>query len=281
MTSTSKQVGDADSKHLAHCAWAEHQRKLDVSAAEVYRLLQDRELNGAQGKLPRMRRVLFEPGQRIFEIGQIFDTLAIVRLGFFKTVTGDGDGTERVVGFPMRGSIIGIEGIDTGRHQSCAQALTSGELILVPYPELLKLRQTHPDLQACIFKAISAELEIHLSMIRLLASRHAEARIARFLVWLGARHGGLGYSDSEYYLRMRRCDISSLLGVTLETVCRTLTTLRMMGIIEIKRHHLRIIDLHALSRVDCLPSTPARLKQIEANRLRRRILRQRIDPTLH
>jgi CRP/FNR family transcriptional regulator len=255
-------------------AWADHQRPCGVSASEVYLTLQQRDPRELHGCLPRVRRVCFECGQRLFEIDQAFRSLAIVRLGFLKTfVSNDGVG-EQVLSFPMRGNILGIDGIDSGRHQSCTQALSSGELILIPYVALLDLGQTHPDLQALIFNAISAELDSHLSMIRLLALRFAEARIARFLMLLASRHAALGYSDSEFVLRMRRCDISSLLGVTLETVCRTLTTLRALGIIEIRRHNLRIVDRHALSIVDRLPASPARLKQIEANRVRRRLLRQ-------
>lgn len=262
--------------HDSGWAWADRQRPCGVSAAEVYSALQQRDPGETGGCLPRLRRVSFECGQRLFEIDQAFSALAIVRLGFLKSFTVNDGAFEQVLSFPMRGSILGIDGIDSGHHQSCTQALSSGELILIPYGALLNLGQTHPDLRACIFNAISAELENNLLMIRLLALRFAEARIARFLILHASCHAALGYSDSEFVLRMRRCDISSLLGVTLETVCRTLTKLRALGIIEIRHHNLRIVDRHALSIVERLPSSPARLKKIEANRVRRRLLRHTI-----
>ncbi|NIA52291.1 helix-turn-helix domain-containing protein [Massilia sp. TW-1] len=262
-------------------AWAEDQRPCGVSAADVYLALQERDPCETPGCLPGLRRVHFECGQRLFEIGQAFHTLAIVRLGFLKTFAVNDGASEQVLGFPMRGSILGIDGIDSGRHQSCTQALSSGELILIPYVALLNLARTHPDLYARIFSAISAELESNLSMVRLLALRFAEARIARFLMLLASRHAALGYSDSKFMLRMRRCDIGSLLGVTPETVCRTLTTLHSLGIIEVRHHNLRIVDRHALSTVERLPASPARLKQIEANRVRRRLLRNCHETGVH
>lgn len=276
MDSTIEYGSDSDNVTMhqdSGWAWAERQRPCSVSAADVYLALQERDPCETHRCLPRLRRVRFECGQRLFEIDQVFRAIAIVRLGFLKTfAVNDGRG-EQVLGFPMPGSILGIDGIDSGRHPSCTQALSSGELILIPYAALLNLRQTHPDLHDLIFNAISAELESQLKMIRLLALRFAEARIARFLMLLASRHAALGYSDSEFILRMRRCDISSLLGVTPETVCRTLTTLHALGIIEIRRHNVRIVDRHALSTLERLPATPARLKQIEANRVRRRRLR--------
>ena len=284
MNSTSEYGSDSDNPTIHQdfrWPWAEHQRPCGVSAADVCLALQEQDPCETQDCLPGLRRVRFECGQRLFETGQAFHTLAIVRLGFLKTFTvNDGVG-EQVLGFPMRGSILGIDGIDSGRHQSCMQALSSGELILIPYAALLNLRQTHPNLYARIFNAISAELEGNLSMIRLLALRFAEARIARFLMLLASRHAALGYSDSTFILRMRRCDIGSLLGVTPETVCRTLTTLHTLGIIEIRHHNLRIVDRHTLSTVERLPASPARLKQIEANRVRRRRLRNCHDTSVH
>jgi len=284
MDATIEYGSDSDNPTIhqdARWAWAEHQHACGVSAADVYLALQERDPGGTHGFLPGLRRVHFECGQRLFEIDQAFHTLAIVRLGFLKTfAVHDGVG-EQVLGFPMRGSILGIDGIDAGRHQSSTQALSSGELILIPYAALLNLGQTHPDLYTRIFNGISAELDSHLAIIRLLALRFAEARVARFLMLLAARHAALGYSDSKFILRMRRCDIGSLLGVTPETVCRTLTTLRALGIIEIRHNNLRILDRHALSTVERLPASPARLKQIEANRVRRRLLRQCQDTNVH
>lgn len=264
MDSTIEDGSDSDNPTIQHhsgWAWAERQRPCGVSAPEVYLALQQQDPCETHGCLPHLRRVSFECGQRLFEIDQAFGALAIVRLGFLKSFTVNDGAREQVLAFPMRGSILGIDGIDSGRHQSCTQALSSGELILIPYEALLNLGQTHPDLRACIFNAISAELERHLSMIRLLALRFAEARIARFLILLASCHAALGYSDSEFVLRMRRCDISSLLGVTLETVCRTLSKLCALGIIEIRHHNLRIIDRHALSILERLPSSTARLKR--------------------
>lgn len=284
MDSTIEYGRDSDNASIGQdsgWAWADHQRHRGVSAADVYLTLQEQDPCETHRCLPRLRRVRFECGQRLFEIDQPFRSLAIVRLGFLKTFAVNEGGGEQVLGFPMSGSILGIDGIDSGHHQSCTQALSSGELILIPYAALLSLRQTHPDLYERIFNAISAELGRQLSMIRLVALRFAEARIARFLMLLASRHAALGYSESEFILRMRRCDISSLLGVTPETVCRTLTTLHALGIIEIRRHNVRIVDHRALSILERLPASPARLKQIEANRVRRRLLRQRLGASAH
>ena len=77
--------------------------------------------------------------------------------------------------------------------------------------------------------------------------RSAIERLAAFLLpCIGAPPPA---ASSTVTLAMRRSDIADLLGLTIETVSRTLTKLRTMGIIDIEqggtRVHLR--DLARLS----------------------------------
>ena len=57
------------------------------------------------------QHVQFKTGQRIHTIGQTFDTLYIVNSGFLKTVLIDEFGNEQVLSFPMKGDMLGVDGI--------------------------------------------------------------------------------------------------------------------------------------------------------------------------
>ena len=59
------------------------------------------------------QHVRFKAGQRIHTIGQHFDSLFIVNSGFLKTVLVDEYGSEQVLSFPMKGDLLGIDGIYT------------------------------------------------------------------------------------------------------------------------------------------------------------------------
>ena len=59
-------------------------------------------------------------------------------------------------------------------------------------------------------------------------------RIAMFLIGLRDRAAASGVNDGVFSLVMRRSDIADLLGLTIETVSRTLTKLRGMRVIDDK-----------------------------------------------
>jgi CRP/FNR family transcriptional regulator len=70
--------------------------------------------------------------------------------------------------------------------------------------------------------------------------------VSAFLVTMSARMRARGYSSREFHLRMSRAEIGSYLGVTMETVSRTLSALARRGVVEVQRKYVRILDPEAL-----------------------------------
>jgi CRP/FNR family transcriptional regulator len=58
-----------------------------------------------------------------------------------------------------------------------------------------------------------------------------------------------GYAASEFTLRMTRDDMGSYLGMTLETVSRTLSRFQSKGMIDAQGKLIRIRDFDALRAV--------------------------------
>jgi CRP/FNR family transcriptional regulator len=55
-----------------------------------------------------------------------------------------------------------------------------------------------------------------------------------------------GFSPREFHLRMSRAEVGSYLGLTLETVSRTLSSFQGQGLLRVDRKHVRILDLERL-----------------------------------
>ncbi len=207
------------------------------------------------------QHVQFKSGQRIHTIGQPFDMLYIVNSGFLKTVMIDESGNEQVLSFPMRGDLFGIDGIHNKHYTSEAVALSSCDIILVPFKKFLALGRAHPELETAIYSVMSRELVREQAMVGMLGSLSAEARVARFLVSLSDRFGAMGYSNKEFNLRMTRHEIGSYLGLTLETVSRTFSAFNEIGLIAVDQRAIIINDIGALRTLRRLPPSRARIKQ--------------------
>ncbi|MRV76549.1 helix-turn-helix domain-containing protein [Duganella sp. FT92W] len=207
------------------------------------------------------QHVQFKMGQRVHTIGQAFDTLFVVNSGFLKTVLIDEFGNEQVLSFPMKGDMMGVDGIHTRHYASEAVALSDCDLILLPFRKLAALGRAHTELENLLYGVMSRELVREQTMIGMLGALSAEARVARFLVSLADRFAAMGYSSKLFNLRMTRHEIGSYLGLTLETVSRTLSAFNEVGLISVDQRTIGIKDADALKNLRRLPPSRSRSRQ--------------------
>jgi len=240
-------------------AW-HRQGKLWSNLNEICELLRIPATNHFDDEEFVFQHVQFKAGQRIHTIGQPFDTLFIVHSGFLKTVLIDEFGNEQVLSFPMKGDMFGVDGIHTKRYMSESVALSNCDLILVPFKKFTQLGRSHIEFEHSMYNVMSRELVREQAMVSMLGALSAEARVARFLVSLSERFAEMGYSSKLFNLRMTRHEIGSYLGLTLETVSRTLSAFNEIGLITVDQRSIGIKDIDALRTLRRLPPSSARTK---------------------
>src|SRR5690606_29692994 len=79
-------------------------------------------------------------------------------------------------------------------------------------------------------------------MMLTLSKKNAEGRIATLLLSLSARYGRRNLSPNAMRLPMSRMDIGNYLGLTIETVSRTLSRLHREQIIQVDGREIVILD---------------------------------------
>lgn len=187
-----------------------------------------------------------KPGELAYSAGQTFESLYLVNAGFLKTVMLDSDGNERVVSFPMKGELLGSDGICNDRHMSEVVALSDCDLIVIPFKQLLSLGHACQELEHIMYRAVSRHMVQESINFATLSSLRSEARVARFLAMEADRHAALKFSAQSFKLRMTRREIGSYLGLTLETVSRSLSALGASGIIRVNQRDIEIVKPHTL-----------------------------------
>ncbi|MDQ9169388.1 helix-turn-helix domain-containing protein [Oxalobacteraceae bacterium R-40] len=210
------------------------------------------------------QHVQFKTGQRLFTVGQPFDALYILNSGFLKTVMLDEAGNEQVLSFPMKGDVLGVDGIHAKQYMSEAVALSSCDVIVIPFKVFSSLGRKYPELELSLYGVMSRELAREQSMAGMLGSLSAEARVGRFLVALSERYAAMGYSGKEFNLRMTRQEIGSYLGLTLETVSRTLSAFDRIGYIAVEGRSIILKDMPTLKTLRRLPPSQSRSKEVVA-----------------
>ena len=163
----------------------------------------------------------------------------------------------------MAGELLGMDAISTEHHHCDAMALEDSEVCEIPFARLEELFGTIPTLLHHFHRMMSQEITREQNVMLLLGNMRAEQRFAAFLINLSSRYAARGYSSSSFNLRMTRQEIGSYLGLTLETVSRTLSALNELGMISVEQREINLLDTAALKSLRRLPPAKARNKVAE------------------
>lgn len=203
-------------------------------------------------ELARMNSVvqsgrMVRQGERLYRAGDQFRCLYAIRTGSFKTVVLPERGKEYIAGFYMAGDALGMEGICHEAYRCDAVALEDSAVCVIPFQLLEALCREVVPLQRGLHKMFSAEIVRESHQMLLLGSLSAEQRVAAFLLGLSERYRERGYSATSFVLRMTREDIGSFLGLTLETVSRTLSRFQQESLISVRGKSIQLLDPEALA----------------------------------
>lgn len=160
------------------------------------------------------------------------------------------DGRRQVVDFAYAGDLIGL-GCEP-EHAVNAQALEPTRLKSFPIATLTRLAGSDSVLGIALYEAMSRELAAAQDHLFTIAQRSAAERVACFLVALSNRNNRRGQDASTLVLPMTRADIADFLGLTIETVSRMLTKLKLAKLIDLEQSTLvRLLDIPKLKRLAC------------------------------
>ena len=139
------------------------------------------------------------------------------------------DGRRQVTGFLCAGHLIGLA--PEGTWIYTAEAITDVALCRYHRFAFERLIDILPGFARRVLTATSHELRVAQDQMLLLGRKTAAERVASFLLLMADQQHG-----EEISVPMGRNDIADYLGLTIETVCRTLTQLKRDGLIELPTH---------------------------------------------
>ena len=140
------------------------------------------------------------------------------------------DGRRQINAFYLPGDIFGLE--IGGVHAFSAEAVVDSKILLIKRSSLIEIAARDNRIARELWTLTAAELQ-RMQQHAVVFIMSAQERVVSFLVEIAKR----GASASEVELPMRRADIADYLGLTIETVCRTLKQLEKSAAIELPTFH--------------------------------------------
>lgn len=171
-------------------------------------------------------RMTFERNAEIYGQGEPAEYLYKVVSGNVRTCKVTADGRRQIGGFYLPGDIFGLE---TGEsHVFSAEAIGQATVIVVKRKPLMALARHDGEVARQLWASTAAELNRAQARLLLLI-KSAQERVAGFLLEMAAR----GPRRDTIDLPMTRQDIAEYLGLTIETVSRTFTSMQDAALIEL------------------------------------------------
>lgn len=192
------------------------------------------------------RRRPLARGEHLYRIGDPFRDIYAIRAGTVKSYVPAEGGQEQVTGLFLPGELVGLEAISGGVHTSSAKALETSSFCVLPFDRLEELADSVASLRHQLFRMLSKQIQHDRELLQLLGKQSAERRLASLLLSISARLAKRGFSGREFHLALSRVEISSYLGLAVETVSRLFSRLQNEGIITVQRKHVLLKDLDRL-----------------------------------
>ena len=188
----------------------------------------------------------FAKDEEVFVEGERAVCFYKVTSGGVRTYKLLSDGRRQIDAFHLPGDIFGIETGDAYRFG--AEAVCCSTLIAYRRCSLDTLAANDGIFVRSVVGAMMRSLERAQSHMMLLGRKSAVEKVATFLLDMANRMRGQGAVD----LPMSRMDIADHLGLTIETVSRSLTQLERQKVIELPTHRrsIKLINRAALQRLD-------------------------------
>lgn len=194
-----------------------------------------------QGSMDRV----FDPHAQVFREGDQRWALYEVVDGLLIGYRVFADGHRKVVFFALPGDVVGFGHGPTYQHD--CEAIVDSRVRTIPMGGLATAVGRWPGLHERLLDLITRQLAGMHEHSMLIGRKTAGEKIAGFLVELSRRADRRGDGPIEMVLPMRRHDIADFLGITVETVSRTITKLKILGIAEVPRLGvLTILDMQRL-----------------------------------
>ncbi|MBF0614315.1 MAG: helix-turn-helix domain-containing protein [Magnetococcales bacterium] len=204
------------------------------------------------------RQIPMAKGARLFEAEQPFHGIYAVKKGSFKSCALlDASGEQQITGFYLPGELLGLDAIRVGVYGYHAVALEASSVCQLPFMQVEELGEHMAAFQEQVIQVLVDQVRHDQRQTLLVGRRSAEERLGAFLLNLSERLERHGFGTGEgFRLPMLQNDIANYLGLSMETVSRTLRSFREQELVSLQGKWVRILNPTCLRSITQYCATP-------------------------
>jgi CRP/FNR family transcriptional regulator, anaerobic regulatory protein len=166
------------------------------------------------------------------------------------------DGKRQILAFMFPGDFFGLTSEDNYHYS--VTALSDIRMCRFERSRVEGLMLEYPQMERKFRFLLTRLLDSANELIFSLGRKTALQKVASFVWYISYRNRKLGQPGSRIQLPMHRADIADFMGITIETVSRSLTHLKKLGLIRLPQTDIiEILDPGALRQVGIVVAEPS------------------------
>ena len=190
-----------------------------------------------------IKDVALTPQDTLYRMHERGGALFTLRSGVMKLLQYLPDGSQRIVRLLKDSDVLGLEALVDQPYQHDAVALTDCEICAIPASVIERLGREQPRLYPELMARWQQALSEADAWLTELTTGTARQRVARLLLRLSCPDRG------DRLPLFGREDMGAMVGLTTETVSRTIAELRRQGVLRDHGANLQECDRETLRRI--------------------------------
>jgi CRP/FNR family transcriptional regulator, cyclic AMP receptor protein len=196
----------------------------------------------------RARLRVFERGSAVYLPNDVTETVFLLADGRVRLCSHTPEGKQVILGFIEPGEIFGeLSLLQEARYEERAEAVSKATVVLIPAEVVRTLMEEDARLSLGVTKLVGFRRTRIERRLRSLMFRSTRDRIAQLLLDLCEQYGRSTSKGVEVGLPLSHQDMAAIVGTTRESTTVVLGELQELGIVQIARQRVVVLDLTALA----------------------------------
>ena len=191
--------------------------------------------------------IKFAPGDVIYEEGQNSNNIYLISKGLVKCHKLDEQGKDLTTALHKEDDLFGYTSFTQNvAYQETAAAIQETTVVAISKNELKSVLNSNHKVTLELIQLLTDDITGVKDQLLQMAYSSVKKRTAITIIKFAEK---LNRKPNES-IRISRNDLASVAGIALESLIRTLSTFKDMGIIEIEGRDIKIIDINKLQNME-------------------------------
>lgn len=188
----------------------------------------------------------FEKGQFVYEEGDHSNNMYLISRGLIKCHKLDENGKDLTTALYKEDDLFGYTTFTQNTiYQETATAIEPSKLMALPKSELIKVLDSNHKVTFELIQLLTDDLAHVKDQLLQMAYSSVKKRTASTILEFAEKLN----TKPNQAIRISRNDLASVAGVAIESLIRTLSGFKDLGLIEIEGRNIKILDIEGLKQI--------------------------------